>query len=404
MPEGDSRPGPWSQEFDFLRMGADLPTNVPGAGADPAEAVHPGIKILFHMPSQIIELGLFKSRKDDGENLACRFGRLVGRLLGLVSDIAIESEGLKTSDFRTQEQRYQAQLEHVSNSHDLENTVEKCLALCQKYFRRAQGYLLERETEIREVVGVLKNAVSAFTSDADAFNQRLADSSVRFKRLNEIDDLRELKRQIAQEVTELTRMVVEKRKQDEAHYAKMSRRFDLLQQKLRQTKQEVLMDPLTQVGNRRSVDHAMKRASQESLEPFILAVIDLDDFKRVNDLHGHQAGDQALMCVAKWLNSHIRSGDFLGRFGGDEFVILFTNTTLPQAEMRFLQLLSFVAGSEFEVREGGTVCRLRLTVSCGLAQSIPGEEPEDLLRRADKALYEAKRRGNNCLVTWRKPD
>jgi diguanylate cyclase (GGDEF)-like protein len=356
------------------------------------------------MPNQFIELGLFKRRKDYGESLVARFGRLSGRLLALVSEIAIESEGLKTSEFRSQLDQFRARLEHVNDSRALESTVEECLALCQKYFKRAQGYLQERESEIREVVDVLRESVGTLTGEADTFNQRLLDSSMRFKHLDDIEDFRELKRQIAREVNELTRMVEEKKKQDEAIYAKMSRRFDLLQEKLRQTKQEVLMDPLTQVGNRRGIDRAIKRSLQESMTSFILAVIDLDDFKKINDVHGHQVGDQALVCVAEWINSHIRLGDFLGRYGGDEFVVLFANVTVPQAEMRFLQLLAYVADSQFEFLDGGETRRERLTVSCGLAQSIPGEKPEDLLGRADKALYEAKRRGKNCVATWKRPD
>jgi diguanylate cyclase len=353
------------------------------------------------MPKQFIELGLFKRRKSDSDSIIVRVAKLSARLLALVSQIAIESESLKTSKFLSKLEQYRTQLDRATDSRTLEDTIEKCLALCQDYFRQAQGYLLERENEIKEVIDLLREALSTLTGEADTFNQRLLDSSVRFKRLVEIEDLRELKRQITQEVNEFTRIVAEKRKRDQEVYAKMSKRFEVLQEKLRQTKQEVLLDPLTHVGNRRSMDHALKRAIQESKKPIILAILDIDDFKDINDIYGHQVGDQALMCVAGWLVANVRSGDFLARYGGDEFVVLLTNTSLPQAEMRFLQLLANIAASQFNYHDGNETRTIRLSVSCGLAEYLAGDTSDDLMRRADKGLYEAKKRGKNCLVTWR---
>jgi diguanylate cyclase len=352
------------------------------------------------MAERFLELGLFRRRKNDVDSPTVRLGKLLGRFLSLAGEFAIESESLKTSAFRSQLEQYRVRLEHVPNTTALETTVTECLALCQDYFRHAQKFLVERESEIREVVDVLREAVGTLTGGADTFNQRLMDSSVRFNRLTEIEDLRELKRQIAREVGELARIVAEKRKQDEVLYSKMSKRFDMLEDKLRETKQEVLLDPLTQVGNRRSLDTQIKRNLQElASKPLILAILDLDDFKRINDTYGHQVGDQALVWLARRLNSHIRATDYLGRYGGDEFVILLTGTTLPQAEIRFLQLLSNIASTPFEYLDGGETHSLRMTVSCGLAESVWREVPETLVRRADRALYEAKKRGKNCLVT-----
>ena len=353
------------------------------------------------MAQQFIELGLFKRRKSDSDSLVVRIGRLSGRLLALAAQIAIESETLKTSKFLSKLEQFCTQLDRVTDGQALENIVEKSLSLCQDYFKQAHGYLLERENEIREVVDLLREALSNLAGETDTFNQRLVDSSVRFKRIVEIEDVRELKRQIAQEVNEFTRIVAEKRRHDQEVYARMSRRFEVLQEKLRQTKQEVLLDPLTHIGNRRSMDHALKRAIQESKKPIVLAILDIDDFKEINDIYGHQVGDQALVCVAGWILAHVRSGDFLARYGGDEFVVLMTNTSLSQAETRFLQLLSTIAASEFRYNDGNESRTVRLAVSCGLAEHLAEDTSEDFMRRADKALYEAKKRGKNRLVIWR---
>ena len=352
------------------------------------------------MPEQIIELGLMSHRKGDGESFVSRLGRQFARLFSLLSEIAVESESLKTGEFRSQLEKWQAQLAQVTELRTLESIIEDCLNRCSKFFRYAQGYLNERETEIREVVDVLRDAVVKLTGDSNAFNERLLETSTRFQQMSEIEDIRELKIRIAREVGDLTRIVEDKRQQDEALYSRMSKRFDVLQEKLRKTRQEVLMDPLTQVGNRRNVDLSLKRLIQDPAKsPVVLAILDVDDFKKINDVHGHQAGDRALIEVARRLAAQVRSGDFLGRYGGDEFVVLFPGTSLSQAEIRFLQLLATMAATPLQYEEGGATHSIRLALSCGLAQGAPGESAEALMRRADEALYKAKKRGKNCLVT-----
>ncbi len=354
------------------------------------------------MEERIIELGLFKRRKHDGESIFVRLGKLASRIFELVADIAVESEGLKTTEFRSRLARCRIRLDRISDSSSLESALQDGLTLCQNYFRQAQGYLLERETEIREVVEVLRQAVSTLTGDADSFSKRMLDSSARLAHLAEMEDVRQIKMLVAKEVSELTRIVVEKRNQEEVLYANMSKRCDLLRDKLKQTKQEGLLDPLTHVGNRRSIDQEIMRVTQLPGEKsLILAILDIDDFKMINDVHGHQVGDQALVHVAEWVGAQIRSGDCFGRYGGDEFVVLLVNTTLAQAEMRFLQLLANIAQSQFEYAEGEEVRSVRLTLSCGMSELLLGDKPDDLMRRADKALYQAKSRGKNCLVTRR---
>jgi diguanylate cyclase (GGDEF)-like protein len=353
------------------------------------------------MGNELIELGLFKRRPVDRESFVVRMGALSGRLFSLMSDIAVESESLKTSEFRLRLERTQNQLTKVSDGDVMVSVIQKGLAVCQEFCRNSRGYLQEREAEIRQVIDLLREALGTLTGESKNFNQRLTESTTRFIRLNEIEDLRELKKQIADEVNKLARVVAEKKQQDEILYASMTKRFVHLQEKFKQTEQEVFIDALTRVGNRRSTDRAIKRAMMEAGgKPIILGVLDLDDFKKINDAHGHQVGDQALIGVADTIGKEIRSSDFFGRYGGDEFVLVFTNTTMLQAEMRFQQLRAKIEASRFEFMDGQIKRSLNCTVSCGLAESMQGDSAETLVRRADKALYVAKSRGRNCVVAW----
>lgn len=157
-------------------------------------------------------------------------------------------------------------------------------------------------------------------------------------------------------------------------------------------------DALTGVANRRAVDDAMSRyfTDDGALQSrMALLLLDLDHFKRVNDQYGHDVGDRALKLVAGVLIDEVRSGDVVGRWGGEEFVVILSGTETDLAPIVAERLRQAVERAILRV----DAVRVPLTASVGLA--IAGESdngPESLFRRADAALYEAKRRGRNQCV------
>ena len=246
--------------------------------------------------------------------------------------------------------------------------------------------------------------LAKISGEAKSFSVRLIGSSERFNRLTEIEDIRELKKQIAQEVRELNRTVAEKQKQDEVNYSRLSSRIEVLQTNLARSTEEASLDSLTRVSNRGSFDRTVVQwVTAQNRKPFVLAMLDLDDFKQLNDTHGHQVGDRVLLCAAQWFGKYVRAGDFLGRYGGEEFVIMLADFDLTQAEERFTELLARIAGCNFDYPKDGQIWVVTFTVSCGLAEFSFDETAEDLVRRADEALYEAKRTGKNRVVAGKKP-
>jgi diguanylate cyclase (GGDEF)-like protein len=157
-------------------------------------------------------------------------------------------------------------------------------------------------------------------------------------------------------------------------------------------------DALTGLLNRRAMEETLlvqMQRSRRTGEPFTVLMIDLDHFKTVNDRHGHAAGDRALKHTAAALKAELREVDAVGRFGGEEFLILMpgatVETALPVAE-RLRQALVIDAAAV----DGAP---LLLSASIGIAQwREPAEEPSRLLMRADAALYDAKQRGRDCVV------
>jgi diguanylate cyclase (GGDEF)-like protein len=145
-------------------------------------------------------------------------------------------------------------------------------------------------------------------------------------------------------------------------------------------------DPLTKVLNRRGFMRAAERALVKD-RPAVLALIDLDHFKAINDHLGHAAGDELLHAFAQRVRDTIRSSDICARWGGEEFAVLLPGATLAQARDAMNRLRSSIARHPLP----GT----GLTFSCGLAATVGFGDLDDTARRADKALYTAKHRGRD---------
>jgi diguanylate cyclase (GGDEF)-like protein len=161
-------------------------------------------------------------------------------------------------------------------------------------------------------------------------------------------------------------------------------------------------DPLTSLPNRRTVMEQFEKEvarsdRQQSAGPKALgiSVMDIDHFKRINDTYGHQAGDEILRKVSRTIEAAIRKGDYIGRIGGEEFLIIFPETTpemtVPAAERirRAVEALRFDA-----LPEG-----YRVTISQGVALYQTGETLESTFKRADEALYQAKNSGRNQVLS-----
>lgn len=173
-----------------------------------------------------------------------------------------------------------------------------------------------------------------------------------------------------------------------AHFEAKSQRADDLIDELRRA---VLTDPLTGLPNRRAFFDALQLAAKAD-EPAVVAMIDIDHFKAVNDRLGHAAGDQVLCRVAELARSAFRAGDVVARIGGEEFAVILRALSLDQARVVCQRLVDRLAESRIEC-SGGSV---RVTISTGIAAI--GTDGEAALGSADEALYAAKRAGRSRLV------
>jgi diguanylate cyclase len=166
---------------------------------------------------------------------------------------------------------------------------------------------------------------------------------------------------------------------------------------LEEQRQRALRDELTQLPNRAAYEQRLalefdrwKRYDR----PLSMVVGDIDFFKRVNDSFGHQAGDKVLRIIAKTLGTRLRKTDFVGRYGGEEFVLLMPETDQEEALTVAEGVREAIANCPFHFKDQ----ELTITMSFGITEFHPDDQCDEVFNRADQALYKAKNNGRNCCV------
>ena len=206
------------------------------------------------------------------------------------------------------------------------------------------------------------------------------------------------RRALAQHLRTQSELFVTRTEELRSRHLAMAARLEAQQERHRAAHfaAQAEQDPLTGLGNRR---HLERRAAdvlarvQSSLAPLALAQIDVDHFKRVNDSHGHAAGDQVLVALGKLLRDNFRAADVVVRSGGEEFVAMLPDTPLANAIEVCERLRARVEATSVDIGAGAP---LRITISIGMA-AAPAYALDALMRRSDAALYAAKQAGRNRL-------
>jgi two-component system cell cycle response regulator len=166
-----------------------------------------------------------------------------------------------------------------------------------------------------------------------------------------------------------------------------------LRQSLQLSLELAITDQLTGLFNRRYMSRHLSTLLSEGSKPVSFLMLDVDFFKQINDTYGHDVGDEVLREFANRISANVRGIDLACRFGGEEFVVVMPDTDLSFAYLVAERLRQSVADAPFVLN--GEAQQLPVTISIGVAASQAGDTPEVLLKRADQALYRAKRDGRN---------
>lgn len=208
-------------------------------------------------------------------------------------------------------------------------------------------------------------------------------------------------KEILESLVAATRDIASTNRTLEARLRDSKGEIEGLRETLEAVRQESMIDPLTGIANRRHFDSALVsavEAAHASGAPLSLVVIDIDEFKRFNDMYGHLTGDQVLRLVAAAMREHVDGASTLARFGGEEFAMLLPGTGLEPAFACAEKIRLNVMGRELLKLSTG-VSLGRVTVSLGITTLRPEDTSITFLERADACMYRAKHTGRNRTVT-----
>jgi diguanylate cyclase len=261
--------------------------------------------------------------------------------------------------------------------------------------------LREAKSSFKRLITVFVERLSEMSTSATGYHERIGGYAARLERADALNDLQSIvadlvsdTRSVQVDMMRHSDEIVEVRKQaDQAE-----NRVRQLEAELEQVSEQVREDQLTGTLNRRGLDDAMQREisrAQRKRTPMCVAILDLDNFKKLNDTYGHQAGDDALVHLANVVRKTLRPTDTVARFGGEEFVIVFAETDEKQA-VEAMRRLQRELTKRFFLHDNE---RLLITFSAGVAVLKGNETQDAILARADKAMYQAKLQGKNRVVT-----
>ncbi|ABZ76522.1 diguanylate cyclase [Shewanella halifaxensis HAW-EB4] len=271
-----------------------------------------------------------------------------------------------------------------------------------------KNYILINSPEIIENVQletqVLINSLLAKIGSLSKDTSRFSDSLTEFDNALKQDPDPVVMQKLVKGITsELDEIIAVNGEMDKS-LTSMNEEVIALKSEMVELRSVAMTDQLTSVNNRRAFDKEVIShidSFNHSNFDSSLLVVDIDHFKRFNDIHGHLVGDKVLAYVAQALKNGVKGDDFVARYGGEEFVILLPNTTQEEANIVAENLRQKIAERNLTIGKDKKLPLGNITVSVGVASLKAADDKDSYFIRADEALYRAKSSGRNCVVSER---
>lgn len=257
--------------------------------------------------------------------------------------------------------------------------------------------MIDAKTTLKSLMTTFIDRLSEITDSTGVYHTKIEGYSLEIGRADNLTELSHILGDIMQDTRIIQTISMRSHKElvstrKQAHIAE--ERVKQLEQELEQVSELVREDQLTGALNRRGLDDVLereiKRADRQQT-PVSIALLDIDNFKQLNDSLGHQTGDQALVHLIQVIKNALRPTDEVARYGGEEFLIILIDTSLEEAMATIVRLQRELTKNLFLHNNN----RQLITFSAGVALHASGEDPESTIGRADKAMYNAKRAGKN---------
>jgi len=262
----------------------------------------------------------------------------------------------------------------------------------QGWGRRTSRHYREQTDEVKAILLTMARTASAVGERDQRCSEQISAVTTRLKAIANLEDLTQIRSSIEESASELKTSIDRITAESKAAIAQLQAEVSTYQTKLEAAEQIAWRDALTGVRSRLCAEGQIERCIEAGTD-FCVAIVDIDGFKKVNDEHGHLIGDELLKQFAGELQSACRSTDLIGRWGGDEFIILLPGT-ITEAQAQADRLSEWVCGSyTLSANSGNTPTepkKLRIDASIGLAEYHAGDTLKGLIERADAEMYQHK--------------
>lgn len=262
----------------------------------------------------------------------------------------------------------------------------------EEHLHHSEGQIrtqLAGMVDLEEVLAILTSARQALNTGIETKEGALTTVASNLDAAAKLDQIEELRARIRQEAQRVNELVLRMKEENQRMVHELDEEMNRYRRRMRDVVDSANRDLLTGLGNRRLLYDRLAELTAAG-GPLCLLLIDLNRFKRVNDIHGHLAGDELLRTFSSRVLQQLRQDDAAARWGGDEFVIVLP-CSLGDAMTRS-RMLEQTLGGDYCIRVDGNQLRIRLTLSIGIAEYRPGETVDQLMARADQSLYTHKHR------------
>jgi diguanylate cyclase len=329
------------------------------------------------------------------------FLRSIDALLHFLKSFAMDLDEIRSDRFKERVDELTQRFASSDRPKRIELDFERQKENILNFIERQHQYVADREKELRDIIDLLTKAMASLDVENRDFYFRVHDQSEKIEQITLLDDIKKIKSALQYEVTQMREIVDQKKDQDRRQVQLLAGQVDSLRQELEKTKAKSMTDGLTGAYNRQAFDDTLKDLivrSRVMNNDFSLLIMDLDDFKKINDTYGHLIGDRVLVAFCQKCRKSVRGDDVLARYGGEEFAIILPGANLKNALKKARQICDTIAAARYAANDGDSEGCLSVTVSIGVAAFKKDDSAETIISRADKALYKAKRGGKNCAI------
>jgi diguanylate cyclase (GGDEF)-like protein len=264
----------------------------------------------------------------------------------------------------------------------------------QQWGESTAEYFKTKANEVKELLILIARTAESMGERDHRYANHFGGLTTQLQTIADLEDLAEVRASLVKQATELKAYVDQMARDSQSSVAQLQAEVSTYETKLKAVEQLALKDSLTGIANRRNIEERIESCIARK-QQFCVVILDLDRFKHVNDSYGHPAGDNLLQQFSQELRSNIRSTDLVGRWGGDEFIVVL-DCDLATAKSQVERLQKWVLG-EYTIQTGpGSSgakvgeAKVKVDASIGLAQWQTGESMRELISRADSTMYGEK--------------